>query len=218
MNSETTAKEPSLGPACLVVTILCLAAGAAICGFGSWFVFNNQHKVAAESIKKQLIPWVEHSQLSPDDKNSIVNQLDGLVAQLETESFDKQQLSRLHSCMTDNPVFFWGEIQALERRAQSELSDTESEAIRRLNQRLLLAVADRKIGRVDLEYVMQPVVKPENLLEVIANPNKQQIQIYMQRADALLTRQQIPNEPYEKTPAEVLTILVRAALDLPKQN
>ncbi len=220
-SGETPAhKEPSMGPACLVVTILALAGSVALCGLGSWLIFRDQAALATKSIQKQLIPWVEGSQLSPNDKQSIVEQLDALVVEIELGKINKQQLSRLHNCLQDNPVILWGGIQSIESQAAAAgLTETEIESLKRTNQRLLRMATERKMGRTDLEYTIQQLSKVNKLgdtLEVNSDLTGEQIQIYMKRAETLLTRSKIPNEPYEKTPAEAFGILLKAALEVPK--
>lgn len=209
--------EPSLGPACMVVSILGLAAFAAICGIGSWFVFSNQPDLAVKAIQKQLIPWVESSQLAPSDKQSIVVQLDQLVVKVESGSLDKNQLVRLRNCLQDNPVLLWGGIQSIENQAESSgLTETEIESLVRLNQRLLRMATERKMGRGDLEFTLQEVSDVRNdgsHLLVRPDLKADQIRSFMRRAEALLGRDNIPNEPYQKSPSEAFAILVDAALD-----
>jgi hypothetical protein len=74
-SNPSTPKEPSMGPACLVISILALAVFCAFCGIGSWVMFSDQYPLAEKGITQQLIPWVETSQLAADDKASIVRQL-----------------------------------------------------------------------------------------------------------------------------------------------
>ncbi len=214
---ENPTSEPSLGPACLVVSILGLAAFSAVCGIGSWFVFSNQPDLAIKSIDKQLIPWVESSQLAPNDKQSVVAQLEELVVQLESRAFDKNQLVRLRNCLQDNPVLLWGGVQSIENQAAGAgLTETELESLHRLNQRLLRIATERKIGRRDLEFTLQELAdvrRDRSNLEVRADLTAAQIRSFMERAESLLTRSDVPNEPYEKTPAEAFALLVKAALE-----
>lgn len=211
--------EPSLGPACLVVTILSLAAFTAVCGIGSWFVFANQPKLAKKAIEKTLVPWIEGSQLSPLDKESIVNQLGSVVVRLENEELDKEQLTRLRNCLQDNPVFLWGEIQAIESQATGAgLTDTEVATLKRINQRLLRMATERTLGRSDIEYTIQQlseVSEKGDTLEVRTDLTAAQIRQFMQRAENLLVRSKVPNEPFEKSPAQAFEILIDAALNPP---
>ena len=212
-------REPSLGPACLVLSILGLASFSAFCAFGSWVVFANQYPIAVQAIQKQLVPWVETSQLATEDKRSIIEQLDAIVVLLNAQSIDKQQLSRLRNCLQDNPILLWGGIQSIEHQAGAAgLTDTELQSLRRLNQRMMRAVTERKIGRRDLEFTLQElsVVDRQGInLEVRSNLSADQVRSYMKRAENLVSRSQIPNEPFEKSPAEAFAILVEAALDIP---
>src|SRR5690606_26997642 len=116
-----------------------------------------------------------------------------------------------------NPVLLWGGIQSIENQAKGAgLTDTEVESLHRVNQRLLRAATERKIGRRDLEFTLQElsdVRRDRSHLEVRADLKADQIRSYLQRAESLLVRSDIANEPYEKSPAEAFAILVEASLD-----
>ena len=214
--------EPSLGPACLVVAILGLAVGSAACGLGSWFVFRDQPALAVKAIEKQLIPWVEGSQLAPADRASIVKQLEKVVDDIQAGAIDKRQLSRLHNCLQDNPVILWGGVQSIESQAkEAGLTELELETLKRTNQRLLRMATERLMGRNDLEYTIQQlseVSKQGDTLQVNSNLTADQIRSYIKRVESLLVRSKVPNEPFEKTPAEAFAILLEAALTVPKNN
>ncbi len=209
-------KEPSLGPACLVVTILSLAVFSSLCAFGSYFVFSDQYPLAAKSIEQQLIPWVESSQLDQQNKAKIVDQLQKLLPQLESRSMDKEHLLRLRNCLQDNPVLLWGGIQSILAQAPgTELSPTELETLQRLTERLLRMAAERGLSRRDLEFTMQELsqVRQDGLsIEVKSDLTADQIRTFMQRAESLLKSNDVPNEPYDKTPAEAFAILIEKAL------
>lgn len=210
------AGEPSLGPACLVVAILFLAAFAAVCGIGSWFVFSDQYPYAEKGITKQLIPWVQTSQLAEEDKRSITNQLNDLIPLLQAREIDKRQLTRLHYCLQDNPVLLWGGVQSILLQAQdSELSQTERSALERISQRLLWLATDRKLGRRDLEFTLQncsQVREDGASIEVKRDLSADQIRDFMSRAEQLVESFEVPNEPYDKSPAEAFAILIDKAL------
>ncbi|MBX3420223.1 MAG: hypothetical protein KF752_01570 [Pirellulaceae bacterium] len=208
--------EPSLGPACMVIAILGLAVFAAVCGLGSWVVFSNQYPLAVKSIENQLIPWVETSQLSPEDKLSITQELETLVEKLKAQSIDRKQLGRLRNCLQDNPVLLWGGLQSMEHQAAGAgLTTTEQETLKRTCQRLLRMTAERKLGRTDLEFTIQELSEVRadgSVLDVRANLTAEQIRSFMKRAENLLVRNQISSEPYEQTPAQVFSSLLEAAL------
>ncbi len=210
-------KEQSLGPACLVVSILGLAAFCAVCGIGSWFVFSDQYPYAEKGITKQLIPWVETSQLAESDKSSIIAQLNALVPKLQTREITKQQLTRLHYCLQDNPVLLWGGLQSILLQASKlELSATEQDAVKRIYERLLRMATDRMLSRRDLEYTIQHCSRVRSdgaSIEVNNDLTVAQVREFMTRAEQLLVQNEVPNEAYDKTPAEAFAILIDKALN-----
>lgn len=215
--AQVETKEPSLGPACLVISILLLAAFCAVCGIGSWFMFSDQYPLAEKGITQQLIPWVETSQLAESDKRSIVQQLTALLPKLQAREIDRNQLTRLHFCLQDNPILLWGGIQSIlaQASASEELSQTEKQAAERVSQRLLRMATERQLSRRDLEFTVQNAshVRADGAsIEVNSDLTAAQIREYMTRAEQLLDNFEIPNEPYEKTPAEAFAILIDKAL------
>lgn len=211
-------KEPSLGPACLVLVILALALFFAFCGFGSWIVFSDQYPLAKKGVEQQLIPWVKQSQLEPVDKDSIVAQLEDLLPVLEERTISKEQLLRLRNCLQDNPVLLWGGVQSIMQQADdSDLTETERDALERLTQRLMRMATDRELSRNDIEFTLQPCakVREDQLgLEVVTDLNGDQIREFMTRAEQLVRHSNVPNQPYEKTPAEAFEMLINASLEI----
>lgn len=209
-------KEPSLGPACLVVSILGLATLCAVCAFGSFFMFSDQYPLATRSIEQQLIPWVETSQLSEVDRKAIVGELQRLLPMLEQRTIDKQQLTRLRNCLQDNPVLLWGGIESIQQQAQqSGLTETEQAALERISQRLLRGSADRKLSRNDVEFTIQNcsrVRERGQSLEVLNPLSDEQIREFLQRAEQVVERNGIPNEPYDSSAGEAFRLLIDAAL------
>jgi hypothetical protein len=211
-------KEPSLGPACLVICILGLAAVCAFCGIGSWFMFYDQYPMAEDGIREQLIPWVKQSQLATEDKDSIVKQLNDLIPKLQQKTINKEQLLRLRNCLTDNPVLLWGGVQSIQAQAaESDLSDVEKQTLERLTQRLMRMAAERELSRNNIEFALQPCAKvreDQMGLEVLPNLTSEQIRDFMTRSEQLVNNSEIPNQAYDKTPREAFGILIDAALDL----
>lgn len=224
---STKPKEPSLGPACLVVAILSLSVFFAVCAFGSWIMFADQYKYAEPAITEQLIPYVEQSSLATEDRESILLQLESLVPKIRNKEMTTKQLYRLRNCLTDNPVLLWGVVQSILAQAQKlsvesgagsdGMTSVELEALERIEGRLLRAAAERKIGRNDLEITLQScavLAKNQSGLEVKPDLTPTQIREFMTRAEQLIKNQKIPNELYEKTPADAFEALVRSALEL----
>ena len=190
-------------------------------------MFADQYQYAAPAITEQLIPWVEQSSLATADKESILLQLEELVPKIRNKEMDTKQLYRLRNCLQDNPVLLWGVVQSVQSQAQrlstevaggeDGLTPVELEALNRIEDRLLRAAAERKIGRNDLEITLQSCAvlsKEQANLEVKPDLTPAQIREFMKRAEQLIKVQKIPNEPFEKTPAEAFEALINSALEL----
>ena len=206
--------------------MLALAVSCAVCAFGSWFTFRDQYPLAERGITQQLIPWVEQSQLSQADKQSIVGQLQNVLPKVRDREINPQQLSRLHNCLQDNPVLLWGVVQEVQRQGQQLVKDSggpealtpvEGEALERIEDRLLRAAAERKLSRNDLEFALQScaLLQPNGAgLEAKADLTADQIRQFTTRSEQFAQQQKIPNEPYDKSPAEAFQLLLKAALEV----
>ena len=179
-------------------------------------MFSDQYPFAEKGITQQLIPWVETSQLAAEDKASIIQQLKALVPKLQTREIDKQQLTRLHYCLQDNPVLLWGGVQSILAQAPNVgLSETELATVQRVSQRLLWMATDRQLSRRDLEFTLQncSTVREDGAsIEVRNDLTADQIRDFATRTEQLFENNAVPNEPYDKTPAEAFAILIDKAL------
>lgn len=185
-------------------------------------MFSDQYPFAEKGISQQLIPWVQSSQLSPGDKASIAGQLNQLLPLIRERRIDKRQLLRLRNCLQDNPVLLWGGVQSIVAQSKDVgLSETEIEAVQRISERLMRMATDRVLSRNDLEFTIQKcaVVLPDQLgLEVQQDLTADQIRQFMQRGEQLTNENNVPNEPYSKSPGEAFAMLIKAALDDPKDQ
>lgn len=210
--------EPSMGPACLVIVILMLAAGCAFCAFGSFFFFSDQAALAEKGVTRQLIPWVEQSNLRPDDKRQILESLRDTVEQVRQRTLTSRQLSRLKNALEDNPVLLWGTVEdVLLQAPQAGLSEVEQQAAQRVTQRLLHAAALRKLSRNDLEYTLAPCVRgrADGMgIEALSPLTAEQLKEFINRAEKITDGTEIPDEPYEKSLPEVFRGLLNDALSV----
>jgi hypothetical protein len=188
----------------------------AVCSISSFFMFSDQPALAERGITEQLIPWIESSNLAAGDKQIILADLHETVDQVRSRQLTTRQLTRLKSVLEDNPVLLWGNVEGVLGQAASVgLTDVEQAASVRVAQRLLRAAGERKLGRNDLVYALEPCThtRPDGQgLEVNTPLTSQQIQAFLGRAERFVDGMQIANEPFEKTPPEVFRGLLDEAL------
>lgn len=215
-DSEAPLKEPSIGPACLVVSMLGLAVFLAICSFGSFFFFSDQPTLAENGITQQLIPWVESSSLSPADKQPILAELQNVVEKIRSRELTSRQLSRLKNALEDNPVLLWGTVEGVLAQADDVgMSEVEVEASKRVSQRLLRAAAERKLSRNDLVFFLEGCTHARadmQGLEINTPLTAPQIREFLSRSERFLDGVEVSKEPYEKSVPEVFRGLIEEAL------
>ncbi len=210
--------EPSMGPACLVIVVLALAMFFAVCAFGSFFFFSDQPALALRGINDYLVPWVESSNLSPGDKEAILQNLREVSNTVAERELTNRQLTRLRSVLEDNPVLLWGTVEAVMAQAESVgLTAVEIEAGKRVVQRLLHSAAQRKLSRNDLVFTLEVCShtrKDGQGLEVNSPLTAKEIRDFLGRAERLVNGRDVPNEPFEKTVPQVFRGLIDEALSV----
>jgi hypothetical protein len=211
--------EPSLGPACgffFVFFAVIVAFGIIAVSF--WLgTRENQTKAAAKAIRSQLIPWIKDSSLTEQDRESMVERLTDLLVDLDAERLTSDQLRRLSLRLDSQPVFQWGVIEAIEAQAEAdkELSESEKESIRRLCDRLLRSVYEGKMAMTQLSYIVQNVATTERLsqrLNIRQENKAADLRSFWQRAETVCDKLQVSKEPLEKTPSQVLRMMLDEAL------
>lgn len=215
-DDKKTLAEPSMGPACLVIAMLTLAAIMAFCAISSFVMFSDSPALAEQAITKALMPWVESSNLAPEDKRAILSDLQETVEQVKTRTLTSRQMARLKSVLEDNPVLLWGNVEGIMARAkEAGLSDLEMESARRTTQRLLNAAALRKLGRNDLVYTLESCTHPRpdgEGLEVNDQLTAENIRLFLSRAEKFVNGMDVPSEAFEKSVPEVFRGLIDEAL------
>lgn len=198
--------------------MLGLAIFMAVCAFGSFFFFSDQPALAERGITEQLVPWVESSTLAPADKQAILAELQEVVEKVRSRELTSRQLSRLKNALEDNPVLLWGTIEGVLAQAdEAGMSEVEIEAGNRVQQRLLRAAVERKLGRNDLVYFLEGcthVRSDGQGLEVNSSLTAAQIQEFLNRSERFLDGVKVSKEPYEKSVPEVFQNLIEQALSV----
>jgi hypothetical protein len=75
---------------------------------------------------------------------------------------------------------------------------------------------ERQLGRADLEFTLQNCsrVREDGAnIEVRDDLTADEIRTFMTRSEQLLENNKVPNQPYDKSPAEAFDILVDKALN-----
>jgi len=179
---------------------------------------GSQHLQASSALTTQLIPWVEKSTLSDADRQSIVERLNELVAEMDANRLSTRQLSRLNFRLSGAPIFQWGVVEEVQRQASlsSELSEAEKQALTVECDRLLRTVLDGKIAMEQLEFAAQQVAVKEQQSGRLTAREKisaAEVQEFLRRISSVCDRAKTEKEPLEKSVSQVFRMMIDDALN-----
>lgn len=201
-------KDVSLGPACLVFAVI----GAVGLSVGmialAAMMTGSQGRRAAYSVREQIIPWVEQSPLSTTDKQSIIERMTDLSADMEREELSSRQLSRLVIRMTDSPVLQWGVVEQLIAAAKASEGFIEGEKTEFVAgcDRWLRAASEGKLSIQDMEFAIQNVASKDQRsgrLTIRDDVNDDRLREFQRRIATMSDKLGIPKEPFEKSVSQV---------------
>jgi hypothetical protein len=171
------------------------------------------------ALKTQLIPWIEESSLAEADRQSIIERLNELAADMDAERLTGQQLSRLNFRLSSAPIFQWGAIEEIERQAlvSTELSETEKQVISAACDRLLRTTLEGRIAMEQLEFCVQQVANKERKsgrLTARQDLSTAELREFLRRISSVADRVQTSNEPLGKSVSQVFRTMVDDALNV----
>ncbi len=178
---------------------------------------GRQNVQASSALKTQLIPWIENSSLSIADRQSIVERLNELIADMDAERLSGRQLSRLNFRLSGAPLFQWGVIEAIESQflASTELSEVEKQAMSAACNRLLRTALDGRIAMEQMEFAVQQVANKERQsgrLTAHSGISTAELREFLRRITAISDRVKTSSEPLEKSVSQVFREMVDDAL------
>ena len=214
--SGGTQKDVSLGPACLIFVVIgavCLSVGMIAMAA---LISRSQGKIAAYSVREQIVPWVEQSSLSKTDRTNIVERLTELSVAMEREELTKRQLSRLVLRMTDSPVLQWGVVEQLNQKAQaSTMTDAEKSEFRLECDRCLRTASEGRLNIHDMEFAVQNVATKDQRsgrLTSRDDANEERLREFQRRIAAISDRYSMTSEAFDKSVSQVFLSLIDDAL------
>jgi len=209
-------KDVSLGPACLIVVVIgaiCLSVGMIAMAA---MMSGSQGRRAAYSVREQIIPWVEQSSLTRNDRQDIVERLTELSVAMEREELTSRQLSRLVLRMTDSPVLQWGVVEQLNLAAQkSSMTDPEKLEFRKACDRWLRTASEGRLSLQDMEFAVQNVATKEQRsgrLTIRDDVNEDRLREFHRRISTIADKHSIITDDFDKSVSQVFLRMVDEAL------
>lgn len=210
-------KDVPLGPACLVVFVVLLLVLCIVVAVMSFLLTGKQGGRAAYALREQLIPWVDQSSLSKNDRDFIIDDLNQLASKMERNELTSRQLTRLGARLSDSPVLQWGVVEAIEReaRASNGLTDQEKQDFQQTCDRWLRAASQGRLSMNEMEFAFQETATKEpksGRLTLKRDLSDERLREFHRRVLAICEKYEIPLEPFEKSVSQVFKALVEDGL------
>lgn len=209
--------EVTYGPACFVLFIFFLVGVSLFFVYMSIVLMGNSGSRAARAIYEQLIPWVEQSHLSQNDRRDVIDELEILAEQMKQEVLTSRQLSRLNARLSDSVILQWGVVQKLDAAAQeSDMSDEEKAEFTALCDRWFALAASGKLSLQDMEFAMQQVCTKDvrsGRLNPKTDVSSSALRDFMRRMKTMCEHFKVSEEPFQRTVPEVLRQMIEDGLD-----
>lgn len=209
--------DVSYGPACFVTFIFLLVGISLFFVYMSIVLMGNTGVRASRAIYEQLIPWVEQSHLSQNDRRDVIDELEILAEKMKKEELTSRQLSRLNARLSDSVVLQWGAVEKLNVAAQeSDMSDEEKAEFTALCDRWFACAASGKLSLQDMEFAMQQVCTKDarsGRLNPKMDATSTALRDFMRRIKTMCEHFNTPTEKFGKKVPEVLRQMIEDGLD-----
>lgn len=186
-------------PAILAGSLLLAALLFVCCGVTTWMLFQKRVELAGRTLAGSTIPTIEQSQLRPESKRQLVDQLRAVVDDAESGRLEQWQAGGIMNRLTRIPILEWGDLDALQRIVANRSSLTEEEreeAVREFS-RLRLAIQQDSASIYDVAEVLEPVLVEDSSLRgrrLDDDLSDEQLREVILRARLVADRCKIPDQ------------------------
>ncbi len=210
-------KDVPLGPACLVVFVVCLVVLCVVVAYMSFTLIGKQGGRAAYALREQLIPWVDQSALSKSDRNIIVDDLTKLASEMDRNELTPRQLNRLGIRLTDSTILQWGVVEEINRRAASSEGFTgeEKDDFSKTCDRWLRTASEGKLSMTEMEFAFQFAATKEprsGRLILKKDIGDDQLREFHRRVLAICEKYKTSTEPFDKSVSQVFKMMIEDGL------
>lgn len=186
-------------PAVVAAGLLLLIVAFIFCGFTTWVLFQKRSEMAARTLRGSVIPAIQQSHLTPDEKQQVVELLTEVADQAESGALENWQASGIMNRLVRVPILEWGDLAAVEAMiaAHPEFDDDQRQRARVQLSRLRSAIESGQATEVDVGDVLAPVMHPDKSARgqtLMAQPTSEQLQEVVHRAALVADRSEVPDQ------------------------
>ncbi len=191
----------SKGMGCLIGCLGTLLVMVLVCGGVAWWGYTYGPGMLAGQFRDAMVQVVNESELSPEDKQEVIKQINRVVDKYRSGEINGEQLVKVLQELGESPVMAVVMLYAVEEKyiKPSGLSAEEKEAARLTLQRVLRGVVEKKINPDSLQSAIDMVMEPgggeqKKIKEQLTDD---ELKAFLAELKKHADEAEIPEEPYE---------------------
>jgi hypothetical protein len=181
------------------------------------YLFQNRGVLAARTLRGELVPAMEQSQLQPEDKKEVLRLLNEVIQKIESQQMDNDQVSGLMQRLLRLGPLEWSDCQAVQALIQQRSwpEQEKADAIQSISRALRALESDKAMGQ-DLEQMLASVQVPADNpygRKLNLNPSDEALRDVATRAKSIGDAHQIPMKTFEIRFADMTRRAIENAID-----
>jgi len=212
-NSADDPQGAGCFPAILAATVLMGIVFFIAFGFSAWLIFQKRGDLAVRTLRSTIVPELEQSRLAPEEKRTVIQELNQLADDIDAERFENWQAGGIMQRLINIPLMRWGDLQAVEAWAASHLPPEERDEAAKQFSRFFRGVElDRVVAR-DIHDILVPVATAENaggFVQLRPDLNQADVAEVVRRAKLVADRAAVPDQTFDSVS---LTQIVRRQIE-----
>ncbi|MEO9592432.1 hypothetical protein [Rhodopirellula bahusiensis] len=215
--STSAQQEPGCMPIVVACTLLMGIVSFVFCGVTTWVLFQKRTEVAVRTLVG-YVDVIEQSLLPPDEKKSVIDQLETTIKQMQADDYPQEQASAVMQRLVRLPIPQYGELDVIDSFVKANFDDNERDSALKQISRLRRAIERGKATVIDVNDVLLPTTQVDTthpLGRVLKQPLvEDDIRDVVQRAKLIGDRDDLADQFFERKPIdEILKRELRAAIE-----
>jgi hypothetical protein len=220
-SAETTGTPEQQEPGCMPIVIACTLLMGIVsfvfCGVTTWVLFQKRTEVAVRTLVG-YVDLIEQSLLPPDEKKSVIDQLETTIKEMQAEDYPQERASAVMQRLVRLPIPQYGELDVIDAFIKENFEGDERDNGLKQISRLRRAIEEGKATVIDVNDVLLPVTQVDTthpLGRVLQQPlAAESVHDVIQRAKLVGDRDDLADQFFERKPIDqILKRELKAAGD-----
>ncbi|MFG0267598.1 MAG: hypothetical protein ACF8AM_20970 [Rhodopirellula sp. JB055] len=208
-SDETTNTPEQQEPGCMPIVIACTLLMGIVsfvfCGVTTWVLFQKRTEVAVRTLVG-YVDVIEQSLLPPDEKKSVIDQLETTIKEMQAEDYPQEKASAVMQRLVRLPIPQYGELDVIDAYIEDHFEGDERDNGLKQISRLRRAIDRGKATVIDVNDVLLPATQVDTthpLGRVLKQPlADEQVRDVVERAKLVGDRDDLADQFFERKPID----------------